>query len=90
MKISGEEVLRAVCGVVVVKYSYLEQNKIYTCIATITNCVWAGAGASVLPVFEHPVYKIFKTGSFSHKAVFLCLVELPGNKKFQGHKFRKD
>ena len=33
---------------------------------------------------------IFKIGIFSYKAVFLCLVELPGNKKFQGHKFRKD
>ena len=36
-------------------------------------------------------YKIFKIGSFRYKAVFLCLVELPSNKKFQGlHKFRID
>ena len=33
---------------------------------------------------------IFKIGSFSYKTVFLCLLELPGNKNFQGHKFRKD
>ena len=40
--------------------------------------------------YDDLAYKIFKIGSFSYKAVFLCLVELPGNKMFQGHKFRKD
>ena len=35
-------------------------------------------------------YKIFKIGSFNYKTVFLCLLKLPGNKKFQGHKFRED
>ena len=40
--------------------------------------------------YHHLACKIFEIGSFSYKAVFLCLVELPGNKKFQGHKFRKD
>ena len=34
-------------------------------------------------------YKIFIIGSFSYKTVFSCLVELPGNKKHQGHTFRK-
>ena len=35
-------------------------------------------------------YKIFRIGSFSDKTVFSCLLELPGNKKSQGHKFRID
>ena len=30
-------------------------------------------------------YKIFRIGSFSFKTLFSCLVELPGNKKPQGH-----
>ena len=35
-------------------------------------------------------YKIFRIGIFSYKTVFSCLVELPGNKNFLGHKFRKE
>ena len=35
-------------------------------------------------------YKIFRIGNFSYKTVFLCLVELPGNKKFHWHKFRRE
>ena len=31
-------------------------------------------------------YKIFRIG----RTVFSCLVELPGNEKSQGHKFRKE
>ena len=36
------------------------------------------------------VYKTFRIGSFSYKTVFSCLVEMPGNKKPQGHKVRKE
>ena len=35
-------------------------------------------------------YRIFRMGSFSYKTAFSCLVELPGNKRSQGHKFRKE
>ena len=35
-------------------------------------------------------YKIFRIGSFSYKTVFSCLLELPGNIKFQVHRFRKE
>ena len=40
--------------------------------------------------YHELAFKIFKISSFSYKTVFLYLVELPGNKTFQGHKFRKD
>ena len=32
----------------------------------------------------------YKILSFSYTTVFSCLVELLGNKKFQGHKYRKE
>ena len=35
-------------------------------------------------------YRIFRIGSFSHKTVFSCLVELPGNKRSQGQNCRKE
>ena len=40
--------------------------------------------------YHNLAYKIFRNGSFSYKTVFSCLVELPGNKKSQEHKFRKE